>query len=148
MTNTLILLERCRATCEPKSKNQLAKLLKADRSLICRWYNGKGYPNGLQVVEIARTLKMREADVLCYIAEDKAKSKHSREHVAKHLPRLLPTVGFALACAVGMITTSYMQALPYITKWSGFINLAIHYAKRLWVNSAYRLNHNPSLRAA
>jgi len=83
-------------------------------------------------VEIARALKMREADVLCYIAEDKAKSKHSREHVAEHLPRLLPEAGFALALAFGLVINGYMQALPYITKFSGLIDQAIHYAKGLW----------------
>ncbi|MES1191802.1 MAG: hypothetical protein ABUS47_12075, partial [Steroidobacter sp.] len=97
-------------TCTPQSKNQVAIKLGADASLVRRWYREKGYPNGVHAIEIAKILRLDIGSVLSYIAEDKAKTEHSKSHVAKHLPRLLPTLGLAFALAVGSLTFGYKDA--------------------------------------
>lgn len=136
MNNTITLLERIRATSNPKSKNEVARRCGISESAIRGMYNEKRYPNGTQCIEIAKILRIDLGAILSYIAEDKARSTHTKAEARRHAPRLHPALGFALALVAGLIiigsNEAHASAYKDIRQWSfsdQSITTSIHYAK-------------------
>lgn len=122
MNNTIRLLERVRQTVPRQSKNALAEAIGVERSNLRRFYRGKGFPNGISQIEIARILNMDLKDVVAYIAEDKAKSDVAKKAVRAHIPRLLAAIPLAL---VGIVAQTNIDETIGMT-WSA----AAHYSKQ------------------
>lgn len=106
MNYTIRLLERVRAAVPPHSKNAVARAINADEANVRRYYKGKGFPNGLSQIQIAKILGIPLDDVIKYIAADKAKTEDGKKAAEALLPRILPTAGLTLACIVGGFITS------------------------------------------
>lgn len=104
MNNSIRLLERVRMTTPNKSKEQTAKALEMDPSVLRGIYREVRYPNPMHCMEISTITAIPLQDVLAYVAADKARSEDTKDAVRTKLPRLLPTAGLAIACIVGGMT--------------------------------------------
>ena len=125
MNNTVKLLERVREAIPPYSKNAVARAIHADEANIRRYYKGKGYPNGISQIEIAKILKMDVADVIAYIAEDKAKSTEAKAAARRHLPRVLAAIPLTI---VGIVAALAAPEAAYASTAQGYVgNPSIHY---------------------
>jgi hypothetical protein len=101
MTNTLALLERARALCDPPSWWELHKRTGIAQPTISRCVKHGGTLDNRGAFALAQLLDMAPAVVVAYCEEDRAKTDEQRAFWRRFLPRLLSAAGLAL----GLITT-------------------------------------------
>lgn len=119
-------------TTPNKSREQTAKALGIDASNLRRMYRGKGYPNHINCLEIARITGIDAQSVLAYVGADKAKTEEKRALALQRLPRLLPTIGFTFAAIVGatlLVGGRNLKDADFAQSDRGGTYPAIHYAQ-------------------
>lgn len=109
MTNTQLLLERARKCCEPQTWYQLAKRTGIAEATISRVMNHGGTLDNANAFQLADFLGMNRAEVIIYIENDRPHPPKKKAFWERELPRVLPTVGFALAI-LGALTTHNGEA--------------------------------------
>lgn len=110
MSNTIALLERIRETVPRQSKGSLGNALNIERGNLNQMYRRKRYPNALQMIAMAKILKMDAEEVAALVAEDKARTPATREEARRHAPRLPPAAAVALALIAGFSYDAHHSA--------------------------------------
>lgn len=95
-SNTVALLERARATCDPPTWYQLAKRSGIKEATLSRC-NVHGKTLGdINAWKLAKFLGMDPKDVMAYGAEDRAQDEPTKGFWGAQLPRLFSTVAIAI----------------------------------------------------
>jgi hypothetical protein len=142
--NTIALLERARAMCDPPTWYQLAKTTGIKQQTLSRCVTQDKTLGDINAVKLGKFLGMDAATVMAYMAEDRAQDAPTKAFWSAQLPRLLPSFAFALAglTATGVSlndgsrawTKAQLDRAAQMCSEAWAVSQPIHYAQRLGLN--------------
>jgi len=136
--NTTALLERARAMCDPPTWYQLAKATGIKHQTLSRCITQHKTLGDINAVKLGKFLGMEAATVMAYMAEDRAQDAPTKKFWSDQLPRLLPSIAFAVALSTatgvslidgfGDRTKVQLDRAAKMCLSSPMVDRSIHYA--------------------
>lgn len=126
--NTVALLERARALCEPPTWYQVGKLTGIKHQTLSRVHVHGKTLGDVNAWKLAKFLGMDPKEVMAYMAEDRAQDEPTKEFWTRQLPRLLSAAAIALALSFGARSGALAADIRSVTG-TGPVTLVIYYAK-------------------
>jgi hypothetical protein len=125
--NVVLLLERGRELCEPRTWYQLGKITGIAHTTISRCRRRGGTLGDVNALKLGDFIGIDGQTMMAYMAEDRAHEPEIKEFWRARLPRLLPSIAIGTALLLagkGNLIDGYGELTSNITTLP-----VIHYAK-------------------